>query len=54
MYCVLPELRTPNVLHVLSDLLVRIANEYHRWYNSDYTNGHYVYGRGSCTSPVWA
>ena len=43
MYRMLPELRAPKILHVLSDLLVRVANEYHRWYNSDYASGHYVY-----------
>ena len=52
MYRMLSELRTPKILHVLGNLLVRIANEYHRWYNSDYASGQYVCGKASCASWV--
>ena len=44
MYRMLPELRTPKILHVLVDLLIRIPDEYQRRYNSDYASGHYTGG----------
>jgi len=45
MYRMLPELRTPKILHVLVDLLVRIPDKDQRRYNSDYASGHYACGR---------
>lgn len=48
MHCMLSELRTPKILHVLVDLFVRIPDEYQRRYDSDYTSGHYVCGQPAC------